>query len=102
MKTLKYVSVLFVALVFFVSCSGTNANIKNQSRDKSKVTQQELINNWSDYDISYNSVVIVFDPKNDDKTILVDKYWSTVKDQETLGENSLNLQSSSTNSSPVK
>ncbi len=42
-----------------------------------------MLDNWSDYDISYNSVVIVFDLKNDDNKILVGNYWSTVKDQET-------------------
>ena len=101
MKTIKWVSLMLIAFVPIMGCSGY-ANIWNLLESESTATQQELIDNWSDYDISYNSVVIVFDPKNDDKTILVDKYWSTVKDQETLGENSLNLQSSSTNSSPVK
>jgi hypothetical protein len=55
----------------------------NLLESESKATQQELIDTWSDYDIMYNSVVLVFDPKNDDKKILVDSYWSTVKDQET-------------------
>ncbi|MDB4442797.1 hypothetical protein N9219_05195 [bacterium] len=45
--------------------------------------QQELIDNWSDYNIRYNSQVIVLDPKNDAKKILVENYWSTVEDQET-------------------
>ena len=83
MKTLKYVSSIFLSFVFIMGCSGTSGKLKTQSETDSKVTQQELIDNWSDYDISYNSVVIVFDPKNDNKKILVDSYWSTVKDQET-------------------
>ena len=83
MKTLKYVSLIFLSFVFIMGCSGTSGKLKTQSETDSKVTQQELIDNWSDYDISYNSVVIVFDPKNDNKKILVDSYWSTVKDQET-------------------
>jgi hypothetical protein len=83
MKTIVYVCLMLIAFVFFVSCSGNNANIMNLLESESKATQQELIDTWSDYDIMYNSVVLVFDPKNDDKKILVDSYWSTVKDQET-------------------
>ena len=83
MKTLKYVSSIFLSFVFIMGCSGTSGKLKTQSETDSKITQQELIENWSDYDIRYNSVVIVFDPQNDDKKILVDSYWSTVKDQET-------------------
>ena len=83
MKTLKYVSLIFLSFVFIMGCSGTSGKLNTQSETDSKVTQQELIDNWSDYDISYNSVVIVFDPKNDNKKIFVDSYWSTVKDQET-------------------
>ncbi len=66
-----------------MGCSGTYANIKNQSGDESKVTQKKLINNWSDYDIWFKSAVIVFDPKNNDRKILVGSNWGTVKDQET-------------------
>ena len=80
-KRLVGITILIFALV--MGCSGNNANIRNQSRDKSEITQQKLIKNWSDYEISYNSMVIVFDPKNDDKKILVNKNWSRVKDQET-------------------
>jgi hypothetical protein len=83
MNSIRLAGILIIAFTFIIGCSGSNANIKNQSGDESKVTQQELINNWSDYNISYNSMVIVFDPKNDDKKILVNKYWSRVKDQET-------------------
>jgi hypothetical protein len=67
-----------------MGCSGNHANIKNQSEEKSKVTKQELIDNWSGYDIWYNFVVIVFDPKSDDKKILVDNLWNADEDQETL------------------
>ena len=65
-----------------MGCSGYYANIRNLSGSESKAIQQELNDDWSDYGISYNSVVIVFNPKNDDKKILVANYWSTVKNQE--------------------
>jgi len=83
MKTLKYVSLMFIAFVFILGCSGNSGKLKTQSERDSKLTQQELINNWSDYHIRYNHRVIVFDPKEDDKNILVGNSWGTVKDQET-------------------
>ena len=83
MKTLKYVSLMFIAFVFIMGCSGNYANIRNLSESESKAIQQELEDNWSDYNINYNRVVIVFEPKNEDKKILVGNYWGTVKDQET-------------------
>jgi hypothetical protein len=70
----------------FIGCSGNYANIKNQSEDESKVTQKKLIDNSSDYDIRYNPVVVVFDLNNDDKTILVENYWSRVNDHETWAQ----------------
>jgi len=57
--------------------------VKNQSESESKVTQQELIDNWSDYNISYNGKIILFEPKKEEKKIIVNGYWITVKDQET-------------------
>ena len=83
MKTLKHVRILLIVFTLIIGCSGNNANIKNQSEDESKAIQQNLLDNWSDYDINYNRVVIVFDPQNDNKKILVGNYWGTVKDQET-------------------
>ena len=82
MKTLKYICLLFIGFAFIMGCSGTRTSIKNQSRDESKVTQEKLIKNWSDYDIWFKQTVIAFDPKNDDKKILVGNSWGTVKDQE--------------------
>ena len=84
MKTLKYICRYFIGLALILGCTGNNANIKNLSQSESKATQQELLDNWSDYDISYNSFVIVFDPNDDDKKILVYNVWSTVKDQESM------------------
>ena len=82
----RLAGIAILILVLIMGCSGTSANIKNQSADESKVTQKKLINNWSDYDIWFRYTVIVFDPKNDDKKILVGSNWGTVKDQETWTE----------------
>ena len=88
MKTLKFICLSFIGFAFIMGCSGNNANIKNLSEDKSKVTQQELIKNWSDYDIwlSYNRgypplelLNIIFDTKNDNKEIVVEHNGGIVK-----------------------
>ncbi len=83
MKTLKIIFLFFIGFAFIMGCSGNSGKLKTQPESDSKVTQQKLIDNWSDYNISYNHQVIIFDPKKDDKKILVDNYWGTVKDQET-------------------
>jgi hypothetical protein len=79
----RLAGIAILILVLITGCSGTHANIKNQSGDESRLTQKKLIDNWSEYDIWFKSTVIVFDPKNDDKKILVGSKWGTVKDQET-------------------
>jgi hypothetical protein len=83
MKTIKFVSLMLIAIVSIMGCSGKTGKFKSQSIQDSKATQQELVDKWSDYDIWIRNTVIVFDPKNDDKKILVGSYWGTVKDQET-------------------
>ena len=88
MKTIKYLSLTLMAFVSIMGCSRNYGTLITQSESDSKVTQQELIDNWSSYNIwvSYNRApylnLIVFDPKNDDREILVGSTWSKVKDQE--------------------
>ena len=74
---------MLIAFTFLMGCSGNYANMRNLSESESKAIQQELLDNWSDYNISYNRRVIGFDSKNDDKKMLVPNFWSTVKDQDT-------------------
>ena len=85
MKDLKCFRLMLIVVLLSMGCSGNNANIKNLSQSESKAIRQDLLNNWSDYHISYNRNVIVFDPKNDDKKILIYNsiWWGTVNDQET-------------------
>lgn len=72
-----------LTLLAILGCSGDFARIKTLPASESKVTQQELIDNWSDYTIWLRSTVVVFDPKNDDRKILVGSNWATVNDQAT-------------------
>ena len=78
-------SICIMILVIFAltGCSGDYARIKTLPASESKVTQQELIDNWSDYTIWLRSTVVVFDPKNDDRKIVVGSNWGTVNDQAT-------------------
>lgn len=87
---------MLIAFVSIIGCSENYGKLKTQSEGDSKVTQRELINNWSDYNIWVNYSrapelnLIVFDPKNDDRKILVGKpwrsNWSKVRDHETWAE----------------
>ena len=80
-KGLAGIVILIFALI--MGCSGNYAKIKTQSASESNITRQELIDNWSDYTIWLRTTVVVFDPKNDNRKILVGGNWGTVKDQET-------------------
>ena len=90
-KILTGIVILIVALV--MGCTGSYR--KKLQTINSKVTHQELIDNWPDYNISFRDsnifgiAVIVFDPKNDDRKISVGgsgSNWYTVKDQKTWTE----------------
>jgi len=83
MNIKRLAGIAILILIFIMGCSGNSGKLKTQPESVSKVAQRELIDNSSDYDIRYNRVVVVFDPKNDDKSILVENYWSRVNDHET-------------------
>ena len=82
MNIKRLAGIVFLILVLIMGCSGNQAHLKTQSAIESKATQQKLINHWSDYNIRYCAFVIVFDPKKNDKKIIVGN-WYMVKDQET-------------------
>ena len=102
MKTIKYVCIMLIALVAIMGCSGSYGKIKTQSESDAKATQKELLNNWTEYNVYANrspswvvrlkgpfgAGAIVFDPKNDDRKILVGRSWNwdTVKDPEAWTE----------------
>ena len=51
MKTIMYVGLMLIAFAF-IGCSGNYGKLKTQSEKETKATQQELIDNWSNYKIS--------------------------------------------------
>ena len=90
MKTLKFISLLFIGFAFIMGCAGNYGNFKRQSRNESKATKQQLIDNWSDYDIMLihhtryeppRLIVVIFDMKNDGKKITVERDFNKVNDQ---------------------
>ena len=91
MSNKRLAGVAILILIFIIGCSGNYGKLKFQTRSESMLTKQELIDNWSDYDIwlHYHSeykpprlTVIVFDMKNDGKKILFGSNDSKVQDQE--------------------
>ena len=75
-----------------LGCSGGYQHLETSPGNESNITHQELIDNWSDYNIFFHDEssaglgAIIFDPKNDNRKIVVGKYWGTIKDQETWSE----------------
>jgi hypothetical protein len=93
MKQIKYVNLMLILVLLATGCAGNYGIFKRKTGSESKATKQQLIHNWSDYDILliYHTgykpprlIVIIFDAKNDDKRILVEGNSSMVKvkDQE--------------------
>ena len=83
---MKFICLLFMAFAFIMGCFGNYANLRNLSENESKALQQELLDNWSDYHISYRPAALVFDPKYDDRKILLGGnkswWWVRFRDQE--------------------
>ena len=90
MNTKRLAGIVILILIYFLGCLGPSGKLKTQSESESKATQQKLIDNWSDYHIRHRKFAIVFDPKNDDRRILLggntDWWWSPIKDQESWTE----------------
>ena len=91
MSNKRLAGVAILILIFIIGCSGNYGKFKYQTRSESMLTKQELIDNWSDYDIWLHHhseykpprlTVIVFDMKNDGKKILFGSNYSKVQDQE--------------------
>ena len=85
-KSLAGIVILIMALT--VGCAGNYGIFKRKTGDEIKSTKQELIDNWSEYDIlliyykGYSRprlVAIIFDAKDDDKKILIQESRTMVR-----------------------
>jgi hypothetical protein len=90
MTTKRFAGILILIVALIIGCAGNYGTFKRQSRSESKVTKQQLVNNWKDYDIllvhttRFNPprlIGIIFDMKNDDKKITIRSDSSKVIDQ---------------------
>lgn len=97
MEKYKFLSVFLVAIIISscVSLSHNYGRLKMVSKSQNKMTIQDLIDKWEDYNIYYSDkyegynvhrpLGIMFDPKNND-TKLVGDLWKKVKNQKDLIE----------------
>ena len=78
MKIRRLAGLAILMLVFIISCAGNYGIYKRKTGGEAKAAKQELIANWSDYDISllYHNgykpprlIAIIFDTKIDGKKI---------------------------------
>jgi hypothetical protein len=86
MNIQRLVVLAILIFVFVMGCSGSYQELKTKPVNDSVITDKELMDNWSDYNILFRQingrlVVIAFDPKNDDRKILVENPWRTINDQ---------------------
>ena len=96
----KYIYIFFILFLISVSSGcvqlqDSYGRIKMIPRAGEKVTIQNLIDKWEDYDIYYcdkydgygvrTPLGIMFDPKNNDTTLVGDR-WKKVKNQKDLIE----------------
>jgi len=94
MKKYIYLTIFcLIALFLIYGCSWFKSygKIRVLSRHEEKVSLQELEKNYQDYTIYYaglsvdTAAAIMFDPKNDGKTLIGNK-WTQIEDKETLLE----------------
>jgi len=87
-----YTFIIVIVLAFLIyGCAQLKGygKIRVLPRHEEKVSLQELETNWQDYTIYYaglsvdTAAAIMFDPKNDDKTLIGDN-WIKIEDKETL------------------
>jgi hypothetical protein len=86
-KKYIYLALLAIVPMFVMSgCSGYG-KIRTQSGPGDDITIEKLIENWHDYTVYYagyainNPSGIMFDPKNDDKTLMPSDRWTKLDDK---------------------
>ena len=92
MKKNIYLALVAVVPVFVMSgCSGYG-KLRSQSGYRDDTTIENLKENWQDYAVYYagyavnNPSGIMFDPKNDDKTLMPSERWTKLDDKESVIE----------------
>ena len=97
MDTRNYISlatILFVLLCLMPGCLSSFGKVRSQSGNGERMTIDDLENNWTDYTVYYAGMSpnrpsgVMFDPKNDDKTLLPgsNDRWKKIEDKKILSE----------------
>lgn len=93
MNVKRYILLAIIGLFAAILISGCSGYGKlYPSRYDEKVTIQDLIENYEDYDVYFsgydtdNPSGIMFDPRNDNRTLKPSDRWMKIEDQETASE----------------
>lgn len=91
MNRRRYVAVasILVMLALIAGCAGAGNYGNMKVEDKGGMSVETLVNNSQNYNVWYAGnpgypVAVLFDPKNDGKTIKVADRWTSVTDQATI------------------
>ena len=84
-RNLALVSII-ITFALVAACAGTYDNLKPE--EKGGMTVDALVNNYQNYNVYYLGdfsipYAVLFDPKDDGKTIKVGDRWSSVPSQQT-------------------
>ena len=90
-KSIGLAIMTIVLMVIITGCSGYG-KLRLQSRSADDVTVEKLQENFSDYTVYYagyaldNPSGIMFDPKNDNRTLMPSERWTKIEDKESIIE----------------
>ena len=91
MKLFHFIIITIISVMVITGCSGYG-NLVIKSKSEAKVTMEELIKNFADYDIHYFGYGkkfvsgIIFDPKKDNKKLLTGDIWEEINEQTTISD----------------
>jgi hypothetical protein len=83
---------MILAIPIFLSACSNYGKLRLQPSSGTKVTTEDLVRNWKDYDVYYSGIAthrpsaVLFDPKGDSKTMTVHPWWVKVANERMLME----------------
>ena len=94
MDRLRYIYLAVTGLLSFILISGCSGygSLQHQSGYRKDITIEELTKNWDDYNVYYSGYAlnnpsgIMFDPKNDDKTLTPSDRWVKIDSEGDVSE----------------
>ena len=97
MNLKKYLYLLLITAFLVGLTAGCSAvkgygKLGYPQRTEPKMTLNQLVENWNDYDVYYSGVWkgyvygVMFDPKNDDRKLVGHEWWAPVETKEDLSQ----------------